>query len=135
MKLGSKTKISLNGFSKTTNLLASFSLLRTIAIIISLILGASSLATVAVLSGYFDRFNDLTTLAWLLNLDLVLALSLIAILARRIITAWVRRRNTSSSKSLLHIRLVASFGLVAVIPALLVAVFTGLFLNFGIQLQ
>ena len=133
MNFGSKTKINLNGFSKTANFFAGFSLLRTVAILISIIFGVSSLATVAVLSGYFVKFNDLTTLAWLLNLDLVLALSLIAILARRIVTAWVRRRNTSSGRSLLHIRLVASFGLVAVIPALLVAVFTGLFLNFGIE--
>ena len=57
MNFGSKTKISLKGFSKTANFFAGFSLLRTIAILISIILGASSLATVAVLSGYFDRFN------------------------------------------------------------------------------
>ena len=48
------------------------------------------------------------------------------------VSAWVARRHGSAGTSL-HIRLVVSFSLVAVIPALLVAAFSGLFLNFGIE--
>jgi len=110
----------------------NFGLVRIIATLIGLALIISSSATVAVLAGYAPWNSDITTVVWLLNLDLVLALTLIAVIARRIVVAWMKRRQGSDGATL-HIRLVASFSLVAVIPALLVAVFSGLFLNFGIE--
>ena len=110
----------------------NFGLVRIIASLIGLALIISSSATVAVLAGYAPWNSDITTVVWLLNLDLVLALTLIAVIARRIVVAWMKRRQGSDGATL-HIRLVASFSLVAVIPALLVAVFSGLFLNFGIE--
>ena len=84
------------------------------------------------LAGYGPVDTDVTTAIWLLNLDLVLALALIAVLTRKMVSARVGRRHGSSGTSL-HIRLVVSFSLVAIIPALLVAAFSGLFLNFGIE--
>ena len=84
------------------------------------------------LAGYSPVETDVTTAIWLLNLDLVLALALIAVLTRKMVSAWFARRHGSAGTSL-HIRLVVSFSLVAVIPALLVAAFSGLFLSFGIE--
>jgi len=109
-----------------------FSFTAIAATLIALALMASGLATVGVLAGYSPVETDVTTAIWLLNLDLVLALALIAVLTRKMVNAWVSRRHGSAG-SKLHIRLVASFSLVAVIPALLVAAFSGLFLNFGIE--
>jgi len=102
------------------------------AAIIGLALLASGLSTVGVLAGFSPIETNVTTTIWLLNLDLVLALALIAVLTRKLVNTWVSRRHGSAG-SKLHIRLVASFSLVAVIPALLVAAFSGLFLNFGIE--
>ena len=102
------------------------------ATLIGLALLGSGLATIGVLAGYSPVKTDVTTAVWLLNLDLVLALALIAVLTRKMVSAWVGRRHGSTGTSL-HIRLVVSFSLVAVIPALLVAAFSGLFLNFGIE--
>ena len=96
------------------------------ASLIGFALLGSGLATIGVLAGYSPIKTDVTTAIWLLNLDLVLALALIAVLARKMVSAWVGRRHGSAGTSL-HIRLVVSFSLVAVIPALLVAAFSGLF--------
>ena len=103
-----------------------------VATLIGLALLGCGLVTISVLAGYSPVETDVTTAIWLLNLDLVLALALIAVLTRKMVSAWVIRRHGSAVTSL-HIRLVVSFSLVAVIPALLVAAFSGLFLNFGIE--
>ena len=102
------------------------------ATLIGLALLGSGLLTIGVLAGYSPVETDVTTAIWLLNLDLVLALALIAVLTRKMVSAWFARRHGSAGTSL-HIRLVVSFSLVAVIPALLVAAFSGLFLSFGIE--
>ena len=54
------------------------------------------------------------------------------VVARRLVLVWTERRQGLAG-SKLHVRLVLLFSLVSVIPAILVAVFAGLFLNFGIQ--
>ena len=56
----------------------NFSLVRIIATLVGLALIISSSGTVAVLAGYAPWNSDITTVVWLLNLDLVLALTLIA---------------------------------------------------------
>jgi len=64
--------------------------------------------------------------------DLVILLSLGAVVMSRLVMIWVERRRGSAG-SRLHSRLVTLFGLVAVIPAIILAVFTALFFNLGIQ--
>lgn len=59
---------------------------------------------------------------------LLLAVSLIA----RLVRVWAERRRGSAG-SRLHVRLVMLFSVVAVVPALLVAVFAAVFFNLGIQ--
>ena len=53
----------------------NFGLVRIIATLVGLALIISSSATVAVLAGYAPWGSDITTAVWLLNLDLVLALT------------------------------------------------------------
>ena len=57
--------------------------------------------------------------------DLVILLSLGAVVMSRLVMIWVERRRGSAG-SRLHSRLVTLFGLVAVIPAIILAVFTAL---------
>jgi two-component system nitrogen regulation sensor histidine kinase NtrY len=66
----------------------------------------------------------------LVNAAFVLLLA--ASLAGRLVRVWAERRRGSAG-SRLHVRLVLLFSVVAVVPALLVAVFAAFFFNLGIQ--
>ena len=91
---------------------------------------ASGLATLATWVSASEPDPD--TVLILLYLDGILLLLLGVVVARRLVSVWTaRRRGLAGSK--LHVRLVLLFSLVSVTPAILVAVFAGLFLNFGIQ--
>ncbi|ONG52840.1 two-component sensor histidine kinase [Pseudoroseomonas deserti] len=59
-------------------------------------------------------------------------LLLIVSLTARLVRVWAERRRGSAG-SRLHVRLVMLFSVVAVVPALLVAVFAAVFFNLGIQ--
>ncbi len=114
------------------SLVKRWRLTRILVVLISVTLLVSGLATILVFADYSPLDSNLTTVIALLNLDLVLALSLGALLARRLVGAWITRKYGSAG-SRLHMKMVVSFGLVAIIPALLVVVFLGLFLNFGME--
>ena len=68
----------------------------------------------------------------LLNVDLVLSLLLAFLIARRIVAVWSERRKGSAG-SRLHVKLVVWFGLVSVVPAIVVGVFSVSFFNFGVR--
>lgn len=76
--------------------------------------------------------NDTTTIRVLLLLDLVLLLLLSAVVARQLVRLWIERRRGSAG-SRLHTRMVVLFSLVAIIPAIVMAVFSLLFFNIGVQ--
>jgi two-component system nitrogen regulation sensor histidine kinase NtrY len=59
-------------------------------------------------------------------------LLLAASLASRLVRVWAERRRGSAGARL-HVRLVLLFGVVAVVPALIVAAFAAIFFNLGIQ--
>jgi len=105
---------------------------RVLAAILVAALGVSGIATVIAMSDLGPLETDFTTVIILLNLDVILALALGVLIARRIVRNW-SRRTAGGAATRLHIRLVVLFSLVAVIPAILVAVFSGLFLNYGIE--
>lgn len=107
-------------------------LARKFAIALAVAAIASGLATYVALTGAAPVGPDPTTILVLLNVDLVLLLLLGAVVARRIVQVWVERRRGAAG-SRLHIRLVVMFSLVAVTPAIFVAVFSALFFNFGIE--
>ncbi len=66
----------------------------------------------------------------LVNMSVLLVLG--ASLAGRLVRVWSERRRGSAGARL-HVRLVLLFGVVAVVPAILVAGFAALFFNLGIQ--
>jgi two-component system nitrogen regulation sensor histidine kinase NtrY len=77
-------------------------------------------------------FSDAHTLYLLLNIDLVLFLLLALIVARRVVALWVQRRQGTAGARL-HVRLVTWFSLVAVVPAVIVTLFSIGFFYLGIE--
>ena len=66
------------------------------------------------------------------SLDLVLLLALACWVAKRFVEVWLeRRRGLAGSR--LQVRLVGLFSLIAVTPTIIVAVFSYLFFNFGVE--
>lgn len=92
---------------------------------------ASGVATYVVLTqSTFE--GDPGRILFLLTVDLVLLLLLAVVIIRRIVLAWSARRKGSAG-SRLHVRLVLLFGLISAVPAIIVAVFSLLFFNFGLE--
>ncbi len=92
----------------------------------------AGVATYVALTGAAPFGPGPDVIRFLLMTDLVLLLLLSAIVAHHLVRLWVERRRGSAG-SRLHIRMVGLFSLVAVAPAILVAIFSILFFNLGIQ--
>ncbi len=76
--------------------------------------------------------NDTGMVIWLLNLDLIILLLLVGVIARRIISVWTgHRRGIAGSK--LHMRLALTFSLIAALPAVIMTIFSAVFLYYGVQ--
>ena len=92
----------------------------------------SGFATYAALSEIPPFGDSPNTVIWLLNLDLIILLLLVSLIARRIVSIWSgRRRNIAGSR--LHVRLVLIFSIMAALPAIIMAVFSAFFFHFGVQ--
>ena len=105
------------------------SLSRRLALALALAAVASGLATLASMA---MPSVDSETVLFLLYLDTLFGLPLGAVVAFRLARLWGEKRRGQAGSGL-HARLVVLFGLVAVTPAILVAVFAGLFLNFALE--
>ena len=93
---------------------------------------ASGVLTYAAMSGSAPFGPDPQTILILLNIDLVLLLSLGALVASRLVRLWIERRRGAAGARL-HTRMATLFSLVALTPTIVVAVFSALFLHFGMQ--
>ena len=94
---------------------------------------ASGLTTYGVLTGSFgDAQGKGRTAVILLLIDLIVLLLLGIFLARRLVTLWIQRRRGLAGARL-HARMVLLFGIAAMTPTIIVAIFTTLFLNLGID--
>jgi two-component system nitrogen regulation sensor histidine kinase NtrY len=102
-----------------------------LAIALTVAAVASGFATYGALTGA-EFSPDPGTVLLLLNLDLILLLLLGAVVARRIVQLWAERRRGSAG-SRLHVRLVVLFSALAAAPAIVVALFSALFFNLGVQ--
>jgi two-component system, NtrC family, nitrogen regulation sensor histidine kinase NtrY len=105
---------------------------RKIVIALAVAAVGSGVATYMALTGAPPFGPRPNTVLSLLNLDLVLILALGALVAKRVVEVWAeRRRGLAGSR--LQIRLVGLFGLIAVLPTIIVAVFSYLFFSFGVE--
>ena len=118
--------------ARFTRWLHRYGVARKLAILLSIGAIASGIATYAALSGTPPFGPDPRSVLVLLLVDLVLLLSIGAIILRRLVHLWVARRRGSAG-SRLHTRIVALFSILAVAPAIIVAVFSALFFNLGVQ--
>jgi len=92
----------------------------------------SGFATYAALTETPPFGDDPNTVIWLLNIDLIILMVLVMLIARRIVSIWSgRRRNIAGSR--LHVRLVLIFSVMAALPAIIMAVFSAFFFHFGVQ--
>ncbi len=90
------------------------------------------IATVASTTGVSGRVYDLDVVLGLLYADGILMLLLGGVVGKRLVEVWIERRRGMAGAGL-HVRLMALFSVVAVTPAILVTVFSALFLNFGME--
>lgn len=98
-------------------------------ITVSVIAGLTTFA--AVTNGESFGFSSKTILI-LINIDLILLLLLSTVVAKRLVELWTARKKGLAG-SRLHTKLVLFFSLFAVTPAIIVAIFSGLFFNLGMQ--
>ena len=103
----------------------------TVILIIAAI--SSVIATYGAITQSSNPFGpDPRTVVGLVLIDLSLLLALLVIIGRRLIKLWIERRRGSVG-SRLQTRIVLMFSLVSVVPTIIVAVFSTLFFNYGIQ--
>lgn len=92
----------------------------------------SGLVTFAAITGAGALGLPPGSILVLVNLNLALLLVLGAVLAARVVRVWIeRRRGIAGSR--LHVRLVLLFGLVAVLPTIIVTAFSAVFFNRGLE--
>jgi len=108
-------------------------LVRNITLILSIGVLCSVLATYYVIA-YSDNplGPDPQKVLPLVLLDLALLLGLATIITWRLADLWLARRRGAVG-SRMQMRMIQIFGLISVVPGVIVAVFSSLFFNFGIQ--
>jgi two-component system nitrogen regulation sensor histidine kinase NtrY len=103
-----------------------------LAVVLTVAATLSGLATYVATTGSLRVAAQPGLVLGLLYLDLILLLLLGAVVARGLVQLIVARRQGIAG-SRLHARLVAMFSLVAVLPAIVVAVFSVAFLHYGLE--
>jgi len=93
---------------------------------------ASGVATYMAMTGAFTATPQPRTILLLLLLNLILLLLLVTVVARRLVLLWLERRRGMVGARL-HVRLVMWFALAAMVPTIIVATFSALFLNLGMD--
>ena len=96
------------------------------------ILGPVLAITTLLLLGPLDQGADSTGLRTVLLADMVYTLVVAALVTQRVARMVAARRRRSAG-SQLHLRLTGVFAVVALLPAILVAVFAGLTVNTGLE--
>jgi two-component system nitrogen regulation sensor histidine kinase NtrY len=92
----------------------------------------SGVFTYLALTGLAPFSPTSSTLVILFVADLSLVLALAALIIWRLTQLWTERRSGAAGARL-HMRLVAMFSAIAVVPAILVAVFAAVSLNLGVE--
>ena len=99
---------------------------------VGLLAVVSGVATYATVTGLVPYHPTSRSLIALLLTNLALVLSLGGLIGWRLVRLWIARRSGIAGAKL-HVRLVALFSAIAVIPAILVAVFAAVSLDLGLE--
>jgi len=105
---------------------------RVVTLVLALSALALGVATFTVLAGGVKFGVSPNWVVGMVLANLIVLLLLGLLLAVRLTRVWVERRRGSAG-SRLHVRLVLLFSVVAVVPAIMVAVFATAFFHYGIQ--
>ncbi len=116
-------------FGTLAKFFSRIALSRRAAIILTIAAISSCIATYMVVT---ERSTDTNTVYWLLNLDLILLLMMGTLISHQVVKLWLERRKGQAGAKL-HVRLVLIFGALAAAPAILMAIFSSLFLYFGVH--
>ncbi|MFN3701823.1 MAG: HAMP domain-containing protein, partial [Alphaproteobacteria bacterium] len=92
----------------------------------------SGVATYGALTEAPPFGNSPNTVIWLLNIDLIILLFLVAIISNKLVALWSGRKRRLAG-SHLHVRLVYTFSILAAAPAIIMTVFSAYFFHFGVQ--
>ncbi|MGH6946285.1 MAG: ATP-binding protein [Kiloniellales bacterium] len=116
----------LSAWAARVNLERNLALLLVVAAI------ASGTTTFAAMTGSLPITLRPSSVLLLLNLDLVLLLALAALVSRRLVILWLARRQRKAGARL-HARMVALFSLIAVLPTIVIATFSVVLFDVGLQ--
>ncbi len=119
----------MQGGSRTLGWLFRAMNSRKVAYLIALAAIVSGIGTAVTMTG---ADYDLQTVAYLLYVDVVLLLLLASLVMAKFAAVWMERKRQDAGAGL-HTQLVLLFSLIAVTPAVLVAIFAAIFLNVGLQ--
>ena len=103
-----------------------------LAACVGVLAAASGAATYAILTGLTPYQPERAGLIAILLVNLSLVLTLGALIAWRLVRLWADRRSGRAGAKL-HVRLVTWFSAIAVVPAILVAIFAAVTLNLGLE--
>ncbi|MFP4097849.1 MAG: ATP-binding protein [Alphaproteobacteria bacterium] len=76
--------------------------------------------------------SDPDTVVWLLNINLIILLLLVSLIARRIVRVWSGKKRGAAG-SHLHVRLVYTFSMLVAVPTIIMTVFSALLFHYGVQ--
>jgi two-component system nitrogen regulation sensor histidine kinase NtrY len=105
---------------------------RNLAIALSVASVAAGVATFGAMTDNLPVAVDTWDILLLLNLDLVLLLALGALIGHRLVYVWMASKRGAAGARL-HARLVGLFSLLAVTPTIIIAVFSVIMFDFGLQ--
>ena len=102
------------------------------AIAVGLAAIVSGILTYLNISGFAPYDSPPATMVVLFVVDFTLVLALGVLIAWRLTRLWTERKSGAAG-SRMHVRLVGMFSAIAVIPAILVAIFAAVSLNLGVE--
>jgi two-component system nitrogen regulation sensor histidine kinase NtrY len=103
-----------------------------IGLIIMILSLGSGLATYAILTGLTPIVPTHLVVVGMLLLNLVLVLVMVMIIAWQVTGLWLARRRQVAGAQL-HVRIVSLFSVIAVVPAILLAIFASVSLDRGLD--
>lgn len=92
----------------------------------------SGLATYVILTGLTPIVPTHAVVVGMLLLNLVLVLAMLAIIAWQVTGLWLARRRQDAGAQL-HVRIVSLFSVIAMVPAILLAIFASISLDRGLD--
>jgi two-component system nitrogen regulation sensor histidine kinase NtrY len=104
----------------------------TLGLIIMILSLGSGLATYVILTGLTPIVPTHLVVVGMLLINLVLVIAMVTIIAWQVTRLWLARRRQAAGAQL-HVRIVSLFSVIAVVPAILLAIFASVSLDRGLD--